>query len=169
MLMSGFCFSLSLGICLRFGPGFIFRFRLSFCFRFRLGLGFNFLNLPLRLLPFLNCSNVLAPQFLVEFMDSLDDLRRHTRRCLGFCLRFRLCVCFRLGFSVCLRLRLRFGFKFSLSFGFRLRFSVCFRLRLSLGFRFRLGRCLARLTDASQLGALQQQRIDRHQEGAAGH
>jgi hypothetical protein len=37
----------------------------------------------LRLLPVLNGSNVLAPELLVKFLDSLDELRRHIGLCLG--------------------------------------------------------------------------------------
>ena len=48
------------------------------CFdsRIKLGLGFIFPNLPYRRFPNLNCLNLLTPQFLVEFMNSLDELRR---------------------------------------------------------------------------------------------
>jgi hypothetical protein len=111
---------------------------LCFGFRFRFGFGFIFPNLPLRLLPVLKCSNILPPQLLIEFMHSLDDLRRQIGGYLGFGLRFRFCFNFRLRF--CFNFRLRFGFGFmlrlSLGFGFGLRFRV--RLSLSFGIRFRL-------------------------------
>ncbi len=46
----------------------------------------------LRPLQFLNGSNFLAPELLVKFMDSFDELRRQIvwRLNLGFRLRFRL-------------------------------------------------------------------------------
>jgi hypothetical protein len=50
---------------------------------------FRFWNLSLRLLRFLNGSNVLTPQFLVKFMHSLDELRRHVGRRLDLGCRFR--------------------------------------------------------------------------------
>src|SRR3989304_10350369 len=60
------------------GLSFVFRLMLGFSFGFRFGFGFRFPNLLLRLLPVLNCPNVFASQLLIEFMDSVDHLRRWT-------------------------------------------------------------------------------------------
>ena len=46
-------------------------------------MGFIFPNLPLRLLPVLNCSTVLAASLLVQFIGTLGDLRGHIDRFLG--------------------------------------------------------------------------------------
>jgi hypothetical protein len=53
-------------------------------------------NLPLRFVPILNGSNVLASEFLVKFMDSFDELRRHVRQALGLGLGLR----FRFGYRL---------------------------------------------------------------------
>ena len=45
--------------------------------------GLIFPNLPLRLLPVLNCSTVLAASLLVQFIGTLGDLRGHIDRFLG--------------------------------------------------------------------------------------
>src|SRR5664280_792624 len=131
--------------------------------------GFIFPNLPLRLLPVLNFSTILADSLLVEFMSSLGDLLRQTGRCFGFGLWLRL----RFGFifpNLLLRLypvlifmtvlaaslfiefigalgdlrrqtgrSFGFGLRFSFGFGFRLRFGFGFGLRFGFGFRLRFG------------------------------
>ena len=74
-------------------------------------MGFIFLDFPLRLLPVLNCSTVLAASLLLQFIGTLSDLRRQIGRGLG------------LGF----RLRLNLGFWFQLDCG------LGFGLRLAFG------------------------------------
>jgi len=46
--------------------------------------GSSFLGILCCLIPELNCLYFLATQFLVEFVDSLDELWRHFGRCLHF-------------------------------------------------------------------------------------
>src|SRR5208282_4066742 len=82
-LRFGFGLRLRLGFGFRFWLGLGFRLRLSFGFRFRISFGFIFPNLPLRLLPVLNCSTILAGSLLVEFIGSLGDLRRQIGRYVG--------------------------------------------------------------------------------------
>ena len=76
---------------------------------------------------------ILAPEFLVEFMDSLDDPRRQIGRFLGLGFRLRLAF----GFS----LWLGFGFRLKLCFSLRFRICFVFGLRFSLGFRLLLDLC----------------------------
>jgi hypothetical protein len=73
-------------------------------------------NLTLRLLPVLNGSDILAPELLVKFMNSFDELRRYLRRGLGMRLglRRRLHVRLRRGLGLGLRLRWVLDFRFGL-------------------------------------------------------
>ena len=47
------------------------------------GRGSFFSNLPLRLLPVLNCSTVLAAPLIIQFIRTLDDLRDYIDRFLS--------------------------------------------------------------------------------------
>lgn len=86
-------------------------------------IGFIFPGLPLRILQVLNCLNVLAPKFLVKFMDSPDKPRRQIGRRLGF--RFWLDLCFWFRFALGVRLVLRFGVGLTLVFYFGLVLWLC--------------------------------------------
>ena len=110
-------------------------------------MGFIFPSLPLRFLPFLNCSHILASQLLVEFMDSLDDVQIQIGRWLGLGFRFGSALASGFGSA------LASGFGSALASGFGsalisvlgsalvLGFgsTLAFRLRFSFGFRLRFG------------------------------
>ena len=130
------CLRFRLSFSFRLRLGFSFRLRFGLSFRLRLGSGFIFPNLPLRLLPVLQCWIALADSLLVKFIGTLGDLRRQIGRWLGFDFRLRLSFALRRGFQIVLRIRLRSRLRFG-TLG--LRFFGCLRFRLSFSFRLRLG------------------------------